>query len=158
MQISQKELEHMAQLQKERAKTNRETIDNNFVNQETEQFSNEEINEVRINKPGIPSFPLFLFAFAILKDILDLAELTIIGIIISWFVTAIFVVIVWFWCLGKVGSIKKIVIRRLLMVAALSLIPIIGLFPEASLFILWVHFREVRYIGDILQALEKMEV
>lgn len=157
MPTPQQEFEYMAQLQKERAKTNKEQSYNTFSGQEGEQLSNEEIDEFKISKPDIPSFPFIIFFLAILKDILDFAELTIIGIIISWIITIIFVIIVFFWTLKKVGFIRKFIIKRLVLMAAVALIPIVGLIPEASIFILWMHFREVKYVGDVLKLLEEAE-
>lgn len=145
----------MARLQKDRAKENLTPNNTGYSNQATDQFSEEEINEIKGNLPSTPSFPLIIFSIAILKDVLDFAELSIIGIILSWAATIIFALIIWFWTLGKVSFVKKMIIRRLALMIAIALVPVIDLLPEASIFILWVHFREVKYIGDILRAFER---
>lgn len=152
---SQKEWENMARLQQERAASRERAVTGSY--QEDGQFSDEELSEARSDL-SIPAFPLVIFFIAILKDVLDFAELSIIGILLSWIATIIFALIIWFWTIGKVGFVKKMIIRRLALMIAIALIPVVDLLPEASIFVLWVHLRETKYIGDLLQAFEKIEL
>lgn len=137
--------------------TKRVVAANTENDNEDSAVDSEDLTEAKINPPSTPSFPLFIFSLAIIKDVMDFAELTIIGIVIKWVVAILFVIVVFLWCLGKAGFIKKLIIKRLVLIAAIGLLPFVGLIPEASLFILWMHYREIKYIGQILQTLEKLE-
>lgn len=110
-----------------------------------------------------PPFPTVIFIFAILKDLIDTAELTIIGIIVTKILTVIFGVILFFWVLGKAsgGWWKKKVIKwlwkRYIAVLIIELIPFAGLIPANTIFILMAHKRETKVVKAINLALEELK-
>lgn len=110
-----------------------------------------------------PPFPVVIFIFALLKDLIDTAELTIIGIVITKILTIIFAVILFFWILGKAsgGWWKKKVIKwlwkRYVAVIIIELIPIVGLIPANAIFVLMAHKRETKVVKAINFALEELK-
>lgn len=150
----------MARLQQGRARNRQiDTVQSDPIdNIDGNGIDAADFGEAKTSIPSKPSFPLFIFSLAILKDVLDFAQLTIIGIILSWAVTIVFAIIALFWCMGKAGFLKKrFVIKPLVSMVTVGLLPVLGFLPEASVFVLWMHYRETKYVGDILKSLENIQ-
>lgn len=93
-----------------------------------------------------PTLPILLFGFAILKDIFDLFDFTLIGIVL----TTAFSIFVWsavaFWLIGKRKAVVSYILnRRKMKTTALivaDFIPFVKIFSGATLFILMIHKAE----------------
>lgn len=160
IQQSQKEFEHMARLQQERAHDRQITenqSDNPADNFEHEDIDPEDFEEAKINVPSQPSFPLAMFGLALLID----TSIIFTGGLLGFLFGGIYALILWLWARGKVSMVQKYIIKILTKkmgrYCIKKSIPILNWLPQSAWLILWLHHREKKYIGDILQALEKLE-
>ena len=120
-------------------------------------------NVLSTNKVELPPFPLFMFIIAILKDLIDIADVTVVGVIITTIVSAIFSVILFFWLFGKVKGQwwKKRVVgwlwKRYIAVLIIEFIPFLKIAPTMTLFIIMAHRRETKVVRVINFALEELK-
>lgn len=119
-----------------------------------------------------PNFPSIMFFLAILVDIIDFVELTVVGIAFSLTVQIIFFVISIFWFYGKMsGRIwKRVLIRAILkrivvwviIIIAGELIPIVSIFiPGNMILILMAHNADnkaVIGINKLLNLIHNREI
>ena len=93
-----------------------------------------------------PTMPIILLPLAIVKDLLDLLDFTLLGIIL----TTIFSICVWtavaFWLIGKRKAVVSYILNRRKMksaaLIAADFIPFVKIFSGATLFILMIHKAE----------------
>lgn len=117
-----------------------------------EALAENDIEEIKANLPQRPSFPIFTFFCALLKDFIDIASLGILGIftnIIIWIVISVYL-----W--GKVGFVKKLLYRRIIFVIILEFIPFINMIPQWSVFVLRGYFGERKKVNQVLEAIESL--
>mgnify|MGYP003385912346 CR=1 FL=1 len=120
-------------------------------------------NLLSTKKVELPPFPLFMFIIAILKDLIDIADLTLVGIIITTIVSVIFSVILFFWLFGKVSGKwwKKKVVgwlwKRYIAAIIIEFIPFLKLAPTMTIFIIMAHRRETKVVKAINFALEELK-
>lgn len=120
-------------------------------------------NLLSTKKVELPPFPLFMFIIAILKDLIDIADITLVGIIVTTIVSAIFSVILFFWLFGKVSGKwwKKKVVgwlwKRYVAAIIIEFIPFLKLAPTMTIFIIMAHRRETKVVKAINFALEELK-
>ena len=112
--------------------------------------------------PRESGFPVVIFLLAIVKDLFDILELTVVGIIITKILSVLFGIVLFFWCLGKLsgGWWKKKLIRyiwkRYIIAMAIEAIPFIAIIPANMIFILMVHNREKKVVKIFNSLLEQL--
>jgi hypothetical protein len=120
-------------------------------------------NLLSTKKVELPPFPMFIFVIAILKDLFDITDFTIIGTVFTFFTSALFGVILFFWLLGKVGGKwwKKRVFnwlwKRYVFAMIVEFVPFLKLAPTMTIFIIMTHRRETKVVKAINFALEELK-
>lgn len=115
------------------------------------EIENEEIRSLNVDKPDHPSFPVFIFSLALIKDVLDIFSLGWIGILAN----IIIVPILWFWVFGKMSFIKKRIWRRFLVYIFIEFIPFISVVPVWSFFVVRSHLTEYDQVENVLEHFER---
>ena len=143
-----------------------------------------ELGKLSAHKPDYPPFPILIVLMAIMKDVADiflngisdLSGLTVVGLIVTFFLRAIltaftFIVatILFIWVLGKINRLQKIgfgvtkffvrryVKKRIALGATGVLFEwILPLIPFSTLFVLLAHYDENKYVKFILAILEQI--
>ena len=113
--------------------------------------------------PKKPDFPYFIFSIALIKDIIDVpANLMIFGVVISFALSLIFSLILFFWFLGKLNGawwkralIKKLILRFILC-ATIETLPFASILPASTILVLMVYYREKKVVILINEALQKL--
>ena len=127
-----------------------------------ESFEKESLKGLDKNIPEKPGFPFIIFSIAILKDAIDVLDITIGGVILTTVLSVLCVVIMFIWCWGKIGGgiWKKALIRWILwgivFVFFVEMVPFIKIMPANSIFILMAYFKEKKIVRLFTLALEKM--
>ncbi|MEK7480925.1 MAG: hypothetical protein AAB604_02380 [Patescibacteria group bacterium] len=122
------------------------------------ELSEEDIAELQINPPQEPIFPIFIFGLAVAKDLLDWAH----GGFLGWLFAIMLGGIIWIWLLGKIGMVRKYLLRRLIFagitLGITAFVPIVNVFiPEATIFVLLTHHREKEIVERFFKVLEQAE-
>lgn len=127
-----------------------------------EQFKQEDAEQlVSEPAPQIPSFPNLMFGMALVKDLLDVLDFTIVGAVFTFFFSIVFAFALALWSLGKIsgGWWKKVLIRKLLVRYAititLEMIPFIKIVPANMVFVLLAHYHETKIAKLFNEALER---
>jgi hypothetical protein len=109
-------------------------------------FSESELLQKIVQRVPVPGFPFIMVYFAVVKDILDPLELTIIFLVFIKILTFLMAVVVWFWSRHQMhgGLLKraqiKVVIRLLYsLMVFLELIPLASFFPWTTVYVVFVH-------------------
>lgn len=128
-----------------------------------EDISDDDIDQITIQKPTAPRFPFIILTLAIIKDLLDFpANLLVIGVPVSMMAAFAMNVVLFFWILGKVrfkGFRKRFirwVLSRAWITALLEMIPFVQIVPVTTIFILMVHFKEKKIVKLFDLALEEL--
>jgi len=113
-------------------------------------------------KPVEPNFPFIMLSIAILKDILDAADLSVIGVIVTTPITFVIAIVLFIWILGKLsgGWWKKGMIRwlwtRYILAMAIEFTPFGKMIPATTILILMAHYREKKIVILLNGALEQL--
>jgi hypothetical protein len=114
-------------------------------------------------KPPItPSFPVIIVGLAILKDFLDVLDLSIIGIIFTTITSILVSLILAFWTFGRASGgwwkkrLIKWLIKRFIIMLGLELIPFFKIIPATTIFILMAHYREKKMVKIANLILEEL--
>ncbi len=112
-----------------------------------------------VNPPTVPSFPLFIFFSACIKDLIDFLS----GGTAGWLASIFLSIVLWLWMFFKLGFVQKRLIRYFLKrwVAALivGIIPGINvIIPESALLVLFSHFKEKKIVQELLRLIRKFEI
>lgn len=112
--------------------------------------------------PVAPTFPFLIVVAAVGKDILDLFDVTLVAMPLTYLLSLILIAVLFFWCLGKIsgGWWKKKIIswlwKRYILVVIIELLPGFKLIPTTTIFILMAHYREVKLVKLLNLALEEL--
>ncbi len=129
---------------------------------EGEDFEEGDTELLIKNPPKKPDFPFLIFPLAVLKDIVDFADLTGIGAIFTTVTSFVIAVILFIWLLGKMqgGWWKKGMIRwlwkRYALAIVIEFIPGLKMIPATTILILMAHFRETKIAQLMNSALERL--
>ncbi len=115
--------------------------------------------------PKHASFPFFIFCLALIKDVLDTQEFSIILIIVTKILSIMIAVIIALWMMfhfrgrwwrkSGLKVLGKLWIR-FFGTAALEMIPFAGIFPWNTLFVLWAHNQEKKIVKIFDNLLRKL--
>ncbi len=116
-----------------------------------------------VKKPPVtPPFPVIIVGLAILKDFLDVLDVSIIGIIFTTIASILVSIILAFWTFGRAsgGWWKKRLftwlIKRFLIMLGLELVPFFKIIPATTIFILMAHYREKKLVKIANLVLEEL--
>jgi hypothetical protein len=123
-----------------------------------ETLEEKEIEELKINRPTEPIFPVFIFSFAILKDILDFFSMGLLG----WLFAILMGIIIGIWAWFKGNVVVRRILKKLVLPAIssffIAIIPGINFFPESSVFVLLIHYNEKKEVKKKLNILKKIKI
>lgn len=130
----------------------------------TEGVAYEEGNEELLvkNPPEKPPFPGIILSIALLKDLLDAAEITGIGVLITTALSFLIGLVLFLWTLGKLsgGWWKKKLVRKVFIKYGLAItiefLPVLKLIPTATIFVLMAHYDETKVVRLLNGALERI--
>lgn len=113
--------------------------------------------------PEKPDFPHFMFLVAFAKDIIDVpANLLVVGVVVSFALSLVFSLLLFFWFLGKLNGswwkralIKKLILRFVLC-ATIEMLPFGSIVPASTILVLMTYYREKKVVILLNAALEKM--
>jgi hypothetical protein len=120
-------------------------------------------NLLSTKKVELPPFPLFMFIIAVLKDLIDIADITLVGVIITTIASVIFSVILFFWLFGKVSGkwwkkrVFKWLWKRYVAAIIIEFIPFLKIAPTMAIFVIMAHRRETKVVRAINFALEELK-
>lgn len=128
-----------------------------------EEFTDEDVRQMATERPpSIPSFPLLMVTAGLIKDAVDVLDLTIVGVIAAFFFSIVFAFIMFFWSLGKISGgwwkkgMIKWVLRRAGIVLILEIFPFIQIIPATTVFILLAHYHETKIAKLFNEGLEHL--
>ncbi|MEK7185641.1 MAG: hypothetical protein AAB726_03395 [Patescibacteria group bacterium] len=133
-----------------------------IFNDKGENFEDGDEELIVEDPPEEPNFPYLMLMAAILKDVLDSLDLSIVGIILTTIFSFIFAITMFIWCLGKLKGRfwKKYIIRwlwkRYVVVIIIEFIPFFKIFPIATIFVLMAHHHEKKIVRLFNLALEEL--
>lgn len=110
----------------------------------------------------VPKFPFFILSIALLKDIIDMLDFTIVGIIIVEIAMLPLSVILFLWLFNKIhgGWWKKGLIKwlwnRYILTMIVEFIPGFQLVPATTIFVLMAHHKESKAVKMFNRMLEKL--
>lgn len=97
---------------------------------------------------NIPHFPYIPAYLAIVKDLLDSADITGVGVIVTTIISVIAAgaLFVWMWGKSSFKAWKEKMIRWFIISIIIELIPGIKFIPSTLILVLLVHYRETKAI------------
>ncbi|TSC86998.1 MAG: hypothetical protein G01um10148_103 [Parcubacteria group bacterium Gr01-1014_8] len=126
-----------------------------------DQVPSDEVAELSVMDPQEePDFPFVIVATAVLKDLLDGLDLSIIFIILTTVLSVLLTIILFLWVVGKLGGgwWKRQLIRwlwtRYVATILLEFIPFLKMVPAATIFVLMAHHHEKKSVKLFNAALE----
>lgn len=131
---------------------------------ESDLLEADDIDVMMDEPPSNPTFPYFIASLALVKDAIDLTELTVILMILTKVLAVLISLILMFWVLGRGGGgwWKKKLIRwvwlRYFAALVIEILPFFAIVPATTIFVLMVHYQEkkiVKIANTILEELRK---
>lgn len=126
--------------------------------------SKQDIKEILQDPPEEPELPINMLTGGVIKDIVDVAGLTGVGLVLTTIFSIIFSTVLFFWVMGRGGTggisraMIKQAIRLLAGIVVAEFIPVVQIVPATTLFILWVHNKDKKlfvFVGDIIKSISK---
>lgn len=109
------------------------------------------------NPPQKPPFPGIMLPIAVLKDVLDGADITGLGIIVTTALSFLISLVLFFWFLGKMSGIQKWLWKRYVFAMAIEFVPLLKIFPATTILVLLAHYRETKIVRLLNSALERIQ-
>lgn len=126
-----------------------------------ENFDVEDIKEMRAEPPEKPHFPWIILAVGMTADVCDALDLdpSTIGALISTIVSLLAATVLFIWLLDKgggrwKGKLLRTTLRRFGAVILIEIIPVVGLVPAWTLFVVLVFYRERKVVKLFWEALD----
>lgn len=126
-------------------------------------LSTDEIKGILKDPPGEPVFPMLMFVGAAMKDVVDSADISGIGIVVTTVFSIIFNTFLFIWVRSRGGSggVSKAMIRKILQRLAATIvvefIPLLKIIPATTLFVLWVHSQDKALFTFIRGVMGRMK-
>lgn len=124
------------------------------------EYEPEEIQAlVDADRPEEPKFPFFIVCIALLKDLLDALDLTVVGIFLTTLFTFILgaILFIWLWRDMSGPAWKKKhaekMAKRLLAVVGLEFIPFLKIIPINTVWVLMNHYEKKNLAQALNDAL-----
>lgn len=133
-----------------------------IFNSEKEDFDEEDALDVLNNPPDPVHFPIFIFALSVTKDIIDMFDLTLIGIVVTTLFSVFATITIFFWMFGKVKGkwwkkkILRYLIRRSIIMICVEIMPFVKMIPTTTIFVFMAHYKEKKIVRLMNVALEMM--
>lgn len=127
---------------------------------EGEIFEDGDEEELRINPPNNPGFPWLIFGASLFVDIIDVLELTLVGIIITKTLSFFLLSFIFLWIILR-GShwwqkgIMRWIFVRFGITAVIE--ATLGIFPATTIFVLLVHRKEKKIVRLFFSALDRLK-
>jgi hypothetical protein len=122
-----------------------------------EGFEEGMIGELKTNPPEDPDFPYLITFTAVVKDALDIASAG----LLTWIFSAFFAFILWMWWSGKIGLAQRMLlkwgVKRAVAFIGADAVPVLGVLPFATLFVVIAHNKEKKIVQLLLASLEKVK-
>lgn len=134
----------------------RDILNKHGLEEESERTS------VSVERPKHPSFPTLMFGFAAMKDMLDVADLSIIGMFITYPLSVLvgIIIFVWIWNKVRYSGVKKQMVgwlwRRYALAMIVEFIPGFKLVPANMILIAMAHYKEKKLVQLFDLALDEM--
>jgi hypothetical protein len=95
-----------------------------------------------------PSFPFAIMSLALLKDGLDYAQLTIIGMLITIPMSIVISIVLIYWAWGKTScrAWKEKILRWLFISIIIELFPYLNFIPATVILVIIIHYNETKII------------
>ncbi len=125
-------------------------------------FDKKALKHIEEDPPHTTKFPYIIVALSVFKDVVDVADVTIVGVIFTTLLTGLATCIIFLWCLGKIkgGFWKKPLLRWLIMWGLatffVEIVPYIKIAPANTIFVLMAHYRHKKIVQLVNFALEKL--
>jgi hypothetical protein len=105
---------------------------------------------------GIPYIAIYL---ALVKDVLDWAQVTGVGVLVTIPISIIASGALIYWAWGKTSfrAWKEKILRWLIISVAIELFPATSLIPSTLIFVLIVHYNETKIIRLINLTIDQLE-
>lgn len=135
---------------------NKEAVEYDYDDiDDDDEIAREEIEEIKINPPQEPLFPIFIFGAAVVKDIIDIVSVGLLG----WLAAIILGGIIWLWIFSKSSFLRKQLIKRLIWpiaaAAFVAIFPWLNFIPESSILVYLVYRSEKGIVERTLKKLEE---
>jgi hypothetical protein len=114
------------------------------------------------DRPIKPPFPAGIFFLALVKDVLDVLQLTLLLSLLVLVITLPVLLILAFYFYGKMSGAwwkKKLIKKLWLRFATTALIesmPLVGLIPATTILVLMTHYSETSLVKAINAGLERL--
>lgn len=114
------------------------------------------------NRPVKPDFPFGIFFLAVVKDVLDALQLTILLALLVLVITLPILLILAFWFHNKMSGVwwkKKLLAKfwkRFAPAALIESLPLVGLIPATTILVLMAHHSETKFVQMLNGALESL--
>ena len=119
-----------------------------------EEWTPEEIEEIKIQAPQEPTFPIFIFGLAMLKDLIDILSVGLLG----WLAAIVLSGVIWLWIFTKSSFLRKQLLKRLIkpIIAAafVAIFPGLNFLPESSVLVILIYRGDK---GIVKKAIDKLE-
>lgn len=117
------------------------------------------------NKPTVSPFPFGMVFLAIVKDVLDALQITVVFLILVWIITLPVMLVLWFYFYNKMsgaGFKKKLLswfLKRFGVTVLIEAIPFVGMVvPATTILVLMTHYKEVSFVkalNSVLNSIHK---
>jgi len=122
-----------------------------------ENFNETELSYSLKRKPKIPPFPATVLSLAILKDSLDLLDLTVIGIIATTIFSILFTIFLFIWTLKRgVGLVTKRIFKivaKFIALLLLDFIPFIKILPFTVVYVVLVYNSHTKVVKALVKTI-----
>jgi hypothetical protein len=114
------------------------------------------------NAPEKPQFPTVMLTLALLKDLFDAVDATLILIVLTTVLSFVISLVLFLWILGKMGGgwWKRKIIKKLWVkwgiATVIEFIPLGKIIPATTIFVLMVHYDESKIVRVLNGALSRM--
>ena len=142
-------------------------INDIFDGESGEKFTEQDREQAEKSPPRLPTFPITISIFALIKDILDVPEnlsAVAAGLATLTSIPISLIILKWVWektAGGTAGGwLKKKMIRWVWMkyigAVIIEFIPFINFVPTYTIFILMTHRKEIKLVRGMKQIMEKI--
>lgn len=132
-----------------------------YFDKNGERLDVEDIKEMRAEPPKDPHFPWMILKVAIVADVCDALDLdpSTIGALTSTIVSLLAATVLFIWLLNKgggrwKGKLLRTALRRFGAVILIETVPVVGLVPAWTIFVILVFYKEKKVVRLFWEALD----
>jgi hypothetical protein len=126
-----------------------------------EEMPGEDLALLIKNPPKQPAFPDVILTMALVKDGIDIGDVTVLGIVGTTVLSFVITIVLLFWFRGKMKGRwwKKVIIKKLwvwiLGALIIEYIPFLKIIPTTTILVLMAYYREKKIVRLFNLLLEK---